>query len=237
MNNATAYDKILVIAAHPDDEILGSGATVKKWINSGTTAYALILAQGVTSRFSDVKGEEKEIQTKLNNLKKESNASADIIGFSELYFEDFPDNRMDSVDLLDVIQSIEKHVERIKPTIILTHHTGDLNIDHRVTFEAVITACRPLSGSSVKKLYSFQIPSSTEWHFPYHKNSFSPNTFIDVSSTIHSKIEAMKCYKSEMRKAPHPRSEDILMTIAGQWGSVANMEYAEAFELIYSIED
>lgn len=222
--------KILVIAAHPDDEVLGCGATIKKWTADGSQAYALILAQGITSRSG-----EADVREKLEALKNDSLEASRIVGYKTVLFEEFPDNRMDSVDLLDVIHKIEAYIEKMKPEIIFTHHHADLNIDHRITYEAVITACRPHAGSSVKSIYSFQIPSSTEWHFPYHKNAFSPNTFVDVTKTVQTKIAAFSRYKSEIRETPHPRSAEIIGTIAKQWGSVANMEYAEAFELIYAV--
>jgi LmbE family N-acetylglucosaminyl deacetylase len=141
-----------------------------------------------------------------------------------------PNNRL---ELLDVIKIVERYVEKIKPTVIFTHHRGDINIAHRITYQAVLTACRPLSGCSVKILYGFEIPSSTEWAFPHYANAFSPNVFVQVGDTIEAKIKAMHCYKSERREYPHPRSHEALRSIATKWGSVANLDRAEAFELIY----
>ena len=230
--NSSIPQKILVVAAHPDDEILGCGASIKKWTVAGAEAYALILAQGIASRVSE---SSLSISEKISMLQSDSISAARIIGYNEVFFEQFPDNRMDSVDLLDVIQRVEKYIMKIKPTTILTHHNGDLNIDHQITYRSVVTACRPISDSTIKSIYSFQIPSSTEWSFPYHQSTFSPNTFVDVTETIFAKTEALACYKSEIREAPHPRSPEILEAIARQWGSVVNVNYAEALELIYTI--
>ena len=223
--------KIMVVAAHPDDEILGCGATVHKYTKNGVEAHALVLGTGVASRC------EHNITDSINeidNLRKDAKDSADIIGFKTISFEDFPDNKMDSVSLLDVVRKIEFYASKLKPSIILTHHHGDLNVDHRMTFNAVITAFRPLKGSSVNTILCFETPSSTEWNFPYYKNSYSPNVFIDIKNEINVKLKALECYKSEICQAPHPRSAESIQAIAQRWGNVAGFKYAEAFELIMS---
>ena len=229
--------RVLVIAAHPDDEVLGCGGSIKKWKNNrmfeDSSYFSLILAEGLTSR---VKNRNEVPTTEIETLRKNALEFASIIGYDEMFFEDFPDNRMDGVDLLDVIHKVSEYIKRLSPQIILTHHHGDLNVDHRITYQAVITACRPLAGSCVEAIYSFQIPSSTEWNFPYHKNLFSPNFFVDISTGIEAKLAAMVCYESEKRLPPHPRSEEILKATAMQWGSVVGLHYAEAFEIIYSIQ-
>lgn len=220
---------ILVVAAHPDDEILGCGGCVYKWAQDGASVHALILAEGLTSRAAqrtDIPQEE------LDGLRKHARQSAETIGFQSISFESFPDNRMDSVDLLDVIHALSRYIDRIQPQIILTHHHGDLNVDHRIAFQAVITACRPLPECPVQTIFTFDTPSATEWNFPYYKNTFSPNTFIDISQQMEQKLAAMACYQTESREAPHPRSPESLRAIAKRWGSVINCDYAEAFELI-----
>ena len=227
-----AEKNILVVAAHPDDEVLGCGGAVRKLLMDGCKVDCLILAEGLTSR---VKERDEMPEDKLNELRKNAHDAAKIIGFDNLFFENFPDNRMDSVDLLEVIQVINGYVEQLRPQVIFTHHHGDLNIDHRITYQATLTACRPLEGSPVKEIYSFQVPSSTEWNFPYHRNVFSPNMFVDITKTIEEKIAAMACYESESRKPPHPRSGESLRAIAAQWGSVVGVRFAEAFETIYRI--
>jgi LmbE family N-acetylglucosaminyl deacetylase len=215
----------MVIAAHPDDEILGCGATVNKCTKNGAEVSALILSTGIASRGICNKDEIKKLR---QNAKK----AADIIGYKKIEFEDFPDNQMDSVCLLDVIKKINYHADMFKPNVIFTHHHGDLNIDHRVTFKAVITAFRPLSNCAVNAILCFETPSSTEWNFPYYKSVFSPNIFINVEENISDKVEALNCYESEIRTAPHPRSPELITAIARRWGSVIDLKYAEAFELI-----
>jgi len=228
MININKDSRILTIAAHPDDEVLGCGGCVSKWSSFGATINALILAEGITSRGDKLNHTLQGIEL----LRQNALASAETIGYKTIIFEDLPDNRMDSIDLLDVIKIVSNTIEKLNPDIILTHHHADLNIDHRITFQAVITACRPLKSCSVKTIISFEIPSATEWSFPYYANSFSPNIFVDITKHIDNKLNAVKCYKTETCMAPHPRSPESLRAIATRWGSVIERPYAEAFELI-----
>jgi LmbE family N-acetylglucosaminyl deacetylase len=212
--------KILVIAAHPDDECLGLAGTLCKHVLSGDEVYCLILGEGAVMH-----------GISAEDLKEQSIESGLIIGFKKMYFHGFPDNRLDTIPLLDVTRIIERYVKEIKPDIIYTHHGGDLNIDHRITFQAVMTACRPRC-STIKEIYCFETPSSTEWAFD---GSFRPNVFIDVSYFIIDKITAFGCYTTEVRDFPHPRSKEGLYSRAQYWGQVAGVEYAEVFELIRKI--
>ena len=227
-------NKVLVVAAHPDDEILGVGGTLKTHINEGDEVYSLILGEGMSSR---KESREKTSEDDLKELYSDTYDAAEVIGFKEVYLSRLPDNRFDSIDLLDIIKEIEKYVDKIKPDIIYTHHPGDLNIDHKRTFKAVITACRPFGDYSVKEIYVFETPSSTEWNFNYEENSFDPNVFVDIEDTIEAKLEAMNCYQSEIREYPHPRSLKALKTIAARWGTVVGKKYVEAFELIRQVKD
>ena len=220
---------ILVIAAHPDDEVLGCGGSIAKHVHDGDEVHVLILAEGVTSRDDtrDREGREKDI-TKLKDMANEAHK---ILGTSSTKLLDFPDNRMDSVDLLDVIKVIENEINEINPEIIYTHHSNDLNVDHRITHQAVLTACRPYPDQSVKKIYCFEVPSSTEWQTPISVPPFIPNTFVDISSTIDNKLEALKAYESEMKPWPHSRSIKAVEYLARWRGASAGFEAAEAFSL------
>ena len=226
--------KILTIAAHPDDELLGLGGTIRKRVNDGDKADCLILGEGLTSRGNDREQVSKE---SLKELYFDTYQAAEYIGYDNLYFSKLPDNRFDSVDLLDIIKEIEKIIKKVQPDIVYTHHYGDLNIDHQRTFEAVITACRPVGVYGVKEIYAFETPSSTEWNFQYGDKTFKPNLFVDITETIEAKLNGMNCYDSEKRGHPHPRSLKALKTIAARWGTVVGSEYVEAFELIRKVED
>ena len=170
--------KILIIAAHPDDEILGCGATIAKLTKLGHEAFTLILGEGVTSR--DNKRDSKYREKEITSLKSQIKKANEIIGVKECYIYDFPDNRFDTVPLIDIVKKIEEIKLDIKPDMIFTHFINDLNMDHRITYEAVLTATRPIESESVKEIYSFEVLSSTEWRFPL---TFSPNTFYDISET------------------------------------------------------
>ena len=214
-------NKILVICAHPDDEILGLGGTLRKHVLSDDEVYCLILGEGAVMHGI--------LSEKLKDQSRESGAT---IGFKEMFFHGFPDNKMDTVAQLDINRVVESYVGTINPDLVYTHHKSDLNIDHRMTFEAVLTACRP-GCSTVKEIYCFETPSSTEWAFD---GSFKPNVFVDITDTLETKLKAMGCYTTEIRDWPRPRSLRALRSRAEYWGQVAGVEYAEAFELIRKVE-
>jgi len=219
--------KILIVAAHPDDEILGCGGTVARLVKEGFSAYCLILGEGVTSR--DKQRDPKRRQKMLNNLKKHAHKANRIIGVKKLFMYDLPDNRFDSVQFLDIVKIIESIKNSIKPHIIFTHHSKDLNIDHQITYKAVITATRPLVKETVKEIYSFEVISSSEWNFP---EVFSPAVFFNISDTIGLKLKALKEYKSEIKTWPHPRSLRGVKICAELWGMKSGLGFAEAFKCV-----
>ena len=225
---------ILVVAAHPDDEVLGCGGSIAKWTASGNIVHILIMAEGATSRSSirdrKVKSEE------LSLLEKSANSAGKILGVASVKLLDFPDNRMDSLDRLDIIKAIEEEIKRLKPHTVVTHHCGDVNIDHRITHEAVVTACRPQPGYSVRLLLAFEVMSSTEWQPPGSNFVFQPNWFEDVVKTFDFKIKALGCYQSEMREWPHPRSLNNIKNLAQYRGSMVGCEFAEGFMLLRIIQ-
>ncbi|KAI9135237.1 PIG-L deacetylase family protein [Acaryochloris sp. CCMEE 5410] len=226
---------ILVIAAHPDDEILGCAGTIAKHIKAGDQVNTLILSEGVTSR-AVIRDREKA-QDELSVLAHAAHKAGEILGVTSTKLEGFPDNRMDSCDLLDVVKSIETSIHTFLPEIIYTHHGGDLNIDHRVIHEAVMTACRPLPGQSVKSILFFEIPSSTEWQLPFSAPTFTPNWYVNISDTLHLKLEALMAYESEMREWPHPRSLKAVEYLSRWRGTNVGVEAAEAFILGRRLEN
>ncbi len=222
---------ILIVAAHPDDEVLGCFATVARLIKEGYEGYTLILGEGKTSRDESRIVENKKDELKI--LNQEIIEANQTIGIKKVFIETFPDNRFDSVDLLDIIKAISKVKEEINPDIIFTHYEHDLNIDHQITYKAVITATRPMVDECVKEIYSFEILSSTEWNYPL---SFSPDTYFDISDTIDLKLDAMKKYNSELCSYPHPRSLEGIELNAQYQGMRVGKEYVEAFKVIRSLK-
>lgn len=223
---------VLVVAAHPDDELLGCGGTAARLAHEGHSVYTAILGEGITSRQAQRGGADP---ADLNSLHGCSQRVADLLGVKELSLHGLPDNRFDSLPLLDVIKVVEELIERWHPTAIYTHHGGDLNVDHQVVSRAVLTATRPVQGHAVRELYMFEIASSTEWAFQQLSPVFKPNVFVDISTTLSLKLEGMRQYESEARPFPHPRSTEALTAIAQRWGSVAGCKAAEAFELVRSV--
>jgi N-acetylglucosamine malate deacetylase 1 len=224
--------KILVVAAHPDDEVLGCGGTMARLVQEGHEVHIAIMGEGITSRHSQPQEADPE---QLSRLHRQAHSAASKIKAKEIVLCRLPDNRLDTVALLDVVKLIEDLVDKLKPEVVYTHHPGDLNIDHGVVHRAVLTATRPMRGQAVREIYTFEVPSSTEWAFHGVQPSFHPNVFVDVSRTLETKIDALACYESETRKFPHPRSPEALRAIAARWGSVVGCEAAEAFELVRSV--
>ena len=228
-------NRILLVVAHPDDELLGLGATMHKLIHEqGCIVHVVILGEGITSRADsrDTQLWEKELATHRQNIKLAQSA----IGYQSVSVYDFPDNRFDSVALLDIIKVIEKEKAEFNPEIIFTHHGGDVNIDHQRTFEAVITACRPMAHESVKTIITFETPSGTEWRASTDPRHFIPNLFFSVSKAdVDAKIKGMESYEFEKRAYPHPRSPQALTIQAQRWGVTVGCDYAEAFCIVRSI--
>jgi LmbE family N-acetylglucosaminyl deacetylase len=227
-----APSSVLVVAAHPDDEILGCGGTMTRLAREGHQVRIAILAEGMSSRYAH---REDADPRQLQHLHARAQQAADKVGAKEVVLCKLPDNRLDTVPLLEVVKQVEELVARFRPEVIYTHHPGDLNVDHGVVHRAVLTATRPVPGQCVKEIYAFEIPSSTEWAFQRLEPLFRPSVFVDITETLETKIEALACYDTETRKFPHPRSAEALRAIAKRWGSVVGLPAVEAFELIRSV--
>lgn len=228
--------KVMIVAAHPDDELLGLGATMNRLIEEeNIITHVVILGEGITSRSENRNLEKwkKELDIHRKNIKSAQNA----IGYHSISIYDFPDNRFDTVAMLDIIKIIEKEKSAFEPNIIFTHHGGDLNIDHQRTFDAVMTACRPLEDEKVKTIITFETPSGTEWRASSDPKNFIPNLFFSVKKkNMNAKIEGMESYEFEKRPFPHPRSAKALEIQAQRWGIAIGVNYAEAFQIIRSIK-
>tara|TARA_R110002033_G_scaffold169897_3_gene211445 strand:+ start:242799 stop:243503 length:705 start_codon:yes stop_codon:yes gene_type:complete len=227
--------RILVVVAHPDDELLGLGATMHKLINEQECVVrTIILGEGITSRSDNRDPDlwQKELEVHRNNIQ----AAQKAIGYDSVGIYDFPDNRFDSVDLLDIIKVVEKEKQEFNPEIIFTHHGGDVNIDHQRTFEAVITATRPMDHEKVHTLITFETPSGTEWMASSEPRRFIPNLYVEVGEhNVDAKIKGMEAYEFEKRKYPHPRSPEALKILSQQRGITVGKKYSEAFSIIRTI--
>lgn len=227
--------KIMVVVAHPDDELLGLGATMHRLIKQfNVITHVIILGEGITSRAE--KRDAAKWKAELEVHKSNIYSAQKIIGYHSVSIYDLPDNRFDTIALLDIIKIIEKEKTAFQPEVIFTHHNGDLNIDHQKTFEAVIASCRPMPEEKVKTIITFETPSGTEWQASSDSRHFSPDLFFEVSEEdIKSKITGMENYIFEKRGYPHPRSAQALKIHAQNWGITIGKEFAEAFYLVRGV--
>ncbi len=223
---------VLVIASHPDDEVLGCGGTIARLAADGSAVEILILGEGATSRCDQ--RSQADIH-EVERLELDSTRAAALLGARHVHHMRFPDNQLDQVPLLEIVKSIEGRVHEIRPQVVFTQHGGDLNIDHAITFRATLIATRPLLGRGVHALLAYQVPSSTEWAFSKFSPPFHPNYFVDISSTLSLKIRALDEYRTEARSFPHPRSPEALHALATTWGSTVGLSAAEAFEQVWRI--
>jgi LmbE family N-acetylglucosaminyl deacetylase len=218
---------ILILAAHPDDEVLGCGGTIAKLADEGVIVHVAFLADGVFSRA----GEQTARQLELTSRRAAAQKACEILGVKSVSFGDFPDNRMDTIPLLDITKALEELIVVHQPEVVFTHHAGDVNIDHRRIHEAVVTGCRPQRGHPVKTLLCFEVPSSTEWQLPGSAPVFAPNWFVDISDTLDRKFAALDAYAAELREWPHPRSRQGVEHLARWRGATVGVDAAEAFML------
>ena len=226
----------MVVAAHPDDELLGLGATMHKLIKEeAVIAHVVILGEGITSR-SDTRDPEKWKKV-LEEHHTNMNAAGAHIGYKSIHSYNFSDNRFDSHALLDIVKVVEKEKEEFKPDIIFTHNAGDLNVDHRYTFQAVMTATRPMAEEGVTTVITFETNSATDWQYNNHPEQFRPNLYVEVGKEdVQAKIDALAEYKFEIREYPHPRSAKALKVLAEYRGYTSGNKMAEAFEIVRLIK-
>lgn len=223
---------VLVLAAHPDDEVLGCGGTIARLAREGQPVWIAILGEGITARYDD---RHQADPLQVEALRATSQRAGALLGARAVFHFGLPDNRFDTVPLLDLVKRIEGLLADLRPEVVYTQHGGDLNIDHALTFRATLTATRPMVGQTVRQVYAYEVASSTEWAFGQFAPAFQPNVFIDIHATLADKLAAMQQYETETRPFPHPRSTEALRAMAQRWGSVAGLEAAEAFQLVRAI--
>ncbi len=215
--------KVLVIAAHPDDELLGVGGTIAKHVDAGDCVKLAIICEGISMRYAP---------ERLAVVREQSQEAAAILGVSEVIIRDLPDQRLDTLPLGAVISEVENLVRSVRPDIVYTHFSGDINRDHRVLAEAVMVATRPYSAPWVREVLMYETPSSTEWGMPQLTPVFQPSIFVDITQTLERKLQAFACYTAEVCAEPHPRSMAGLRARAHYWGSLVNRRAAEPFACV-----
>ncbi len=219
---------VAIIAAHPDDEVLGCGGTAIEHARRGDDVHILILAEGITAR--DAKRDVVARAEDLSSRQDSARQAAALLGARSVAFGGLPDNRMDGMELLDVIKRVEAFLAPLAVHLIYTHHGGDLNIDHRLTHQAVVTAARP-QGRDTPTLLFFEVPSSTEWATPGSFAPYLPNWYQDISAVLDDKLAALDAYATELRAWPHPRSREAVRDLARLRGSQVALPAAESFML------
>ena len=229
--------RLLVVAAHPDDEVLGCGATVCKLVNQGWQAHLIVMTAGIGGRHGVESPATDAVLAEQAKLRAELQTAASVIGYSGVNTFDFPDNRLDSVSRTDLTQAIRPVLERVLPGLVLTHHPGDYNWDHTRTFDAVMMAarCNPPEFSPAE-IRTFEVLSSTERAWQEPARAFHPNLYVDVTSTIDRKKLALRYYQTEYRDYPHPRSIEAVEYLARRRGNEVGVAYAEAFHIIRRVE-
>lgn len=224
--------RTLVVAAHPDDEVLGCGGTIARRSEEGEEIHVLILGEGATSR---AESRSKANASEVERLREASREAAQILGVVDVHHRGLPDNRFDQVPLLEIVKMIEEAISNVEADTLLVQHGGDVNIDHQRTFQASLAATRPQPGHPIRSLHAFEVASSTEWAFQKLAPPFQPSVFVDISSYLERKLNAMRAYGDELRDAPHPRSLERLEIQARRTGTIVGVDAAEAFQVIREI--
>lgn len=218
--------RVLVVGAHPDDEILGVGGTLAQHVRDGDEVHAVVVADGATSRY---RGDMVSV------LADSAARAAKVLGLASLRMEGLPDQRLDALPLVEVTQTIEAIVDEVRPRFVYTHFPGDVNADHGVVAKATWVASRPYVAPYLHRFAVFETPSSTEWAWPTDGTGFTPCLFVDITATLEQKLAAMDCYESELRPYPHPRSDQALRERAAGWGSKVGRAAVEAFQVLREV--
>ena len=224
--------KVLVIAAHPDDEVLGVGGTVAKLSAQGVECHLLIVTDGSSAQYRDV----DDLQAIIDAKKLEAQGCADILGFKSIHYGELPDMQLDTTPHIQINQVIGKVVEQVQPDTVFTHFWGDVNLDHQNVYKSTLVVVRPVMGQVVKELYCYRVPSSTEWTPNKADTMFMPNYFVDIEQFAEQKYKAFACYTTELREYPHPRSVQYLRETDKAAGLRVGMLAAEEFILLRKLD-
>lgn len=226
-------ERALIVVAHPDDEVLGMGGTIAKLSKKGIEIHLLIVTDGSSCQYKTDDDLDLIIKNKIDETKQASL----ILGIKTISYGGLPDMKLDTVPHTDLNNVIENAINKIKPDVVFTHFYGDINLDHQLVFKSVLVACRPTNRQSVKEIYCFDVPSSTEWNYFSAQTSFFPNCYVDITKYLDVKLSALSCYKTELREYPHPRSVQFVREMDQVEGKKVGIEAAERFVLIRQIID
>lgn len=219
--------KVLIIAPHPDDEVLGCGGTIAKHASAGDEVYLCVVTKAYSPEWPESEVEER---------KKEVLRVSEILGIKKTYFLDLPTVKLDTLPQKELNEAISQVVNEVRPEIVYVPHRGDVNRDHQLVFDSTMVATRPAHHPFIKKVLAYESLSETEWAAPFAENAFIPNVFVNISRTLETKLKAMSEYKLELKQFPHPRSLEAISALAKIRGTQANLNAAEAFVLIRDIE-
>lgn len=220
--------KVLVIVAHPDDEVLGMGGTIAKLVKAGSIVDVMIVTDGSSAQYRDSDHLAEIIEAK----KKETRNCADVLGVRDIYYGELPDMKLDATPHIRINQVIEDVIDRVQPDAVFTHFWGDVNCDHQNVYKSTLVAVRPVMGQVVKELYCYRVPSSTEWTPNKADTMFMPNYFVDIEKYAEQKYKAFACYSTELREYPHPRSVQYLRENDKVVGLRVGLLAAEEFVLL-----
>lgn len=226
--------RVLVFAPHADDEVLGCGGTMARYVNEGAEAYVCIVTSGKKPIFDDTAA----VQNGWPHIHYlEVVESHKVLGIKKTFFLEFPAAALENVPRYQLNQRIQEVMDKVQPDVVFIPHFGDMQKDHALTAEAVMVSVRPKGKHTVQQVYSYETLSETEWNIPHAKNAFIPTVFIGISKYIDKKLEAMSCYKSQLGKFPNPRSLEAIEALAKYRGSTSGGKYSEAFMLIREYRD
>lgn len=220
--------KILVIAAHPDDEIYGMGGTMAKLSAEGHEVHVLIVTDGCTAQYRN----REDLEEIVYKKRAEAVAANTLLGVKNVHFGTFPDMKLDTVPHIEVNQLIEQIIDEVQPEAVYTHFYGDVNLDHQMVYRSTLVAVRPVPGQCVRELYCYSVPSSTEWSPQLEHTAFCPNVMVDISAFSMRKEEALRAYQTELREYPHPRSPQYVREMDRACGLQWGMGDSETFLLL-----
>lgn len=227
-------ESVVVVVAHPDDEVLGCGGTIARHAEMGDNVNVIIAAEGAMARYESTVS--KDAIHKVEALKRSAQMAAEILGARDVRFFGFPDNQMDTLSELTIVRMVEKEINDCGASIVYCHHSDDVNVDHRMLHRAVVTACRPFPGQTVRRLLSCEVMSSTEWQPGSAGRLFVPSWYVDITRQLGKKLKALEAYSQEMRGWPHARSVKAVEHLARVRGSQVGIDAAEAFCLLRQLQ-